>query len=113
MAVQALPIIKALAPYVAQIASVAIPAFTSRKDDVKTDPVVVQQIEELQAAATQNAQSIHTLAEKLQLTMEAAEVAASEARRQVELFRRLLFLSLGVSALSLLGCVGLLLTRGG
>jgi len=37
MAAQLLPIIKAIAPYIAQVASVAIPAFTSKKDTSKSE----------------------------------------------------------------------------
>jgi hypothetical protein len=33
MAIQMLPILKAIAPYIAQVATVAIPAFTSRKEE--------------------------------------------------------------------------------
>ena len=43
MAIQFLPIIKAVAPYVAQVAAYAIPAFTAKPEAVKADPVVVKQ----------------------------------------------------------------------
>lgn len=110
MAIQALVIIKALAPYVAQIAAAAIPAFTSKSEAVKVDPVVNQQIEELQAAATQNAQSIHTLAEKLQQAIQGIEIATVQAKKQVSTFKTLLFISLGISTLSLSFCIYLLAT---
>lgn len=84
MAVAIFPIIKAVAPYLAQIATAAIPAFTSKPADAaKSAPVMAQQIEELQAAATQNAESIHVLAEKLQQAIQGIEMAAEEARKQV------------------------------
>jgi hypothetical protein len=108
MAVQFLPIIKALAPYVAQIATAAIPAFTSRPETVRSDPVVAKQIEELQTAVTQNAQSIHVLAEKIQQAMQGIENAAQEARQQVAAYKVLLFASLGLSAVSLVACIYLL-----
>ena len=69
MAAQILPIIKAIAPYIAQIAAAAIPAFTAKKEGPKPDAsdedsVISKQIEELQSAASQNSQSLHLLAEK-------------------------------------------------
>lgn len=110
MAVQVLPIIKMLAPYVAQVAKVAVPAFTSKPAEVaKSDPVVAQQIQELQTAATQNAQSIHVLAEKLQQAILNLEVAAEQGRRQVSTYKILLFVALGLSAFSTAAAVFLIL----
>jgi hypothetical protein len=110
MAILALPLIKALAPYIAQIATAAIPAFTSKSksESAKTDPVIAKQIEELQAAATQNAQSIHTLAEKLQQAIQGIETAAQEANKKVLAYKTILFISLTLSALSMLTCVYIL-----
>lgn len=110
MAVQILPIIKAVAPYVAQIATAAIPAFTSKPaETAKSDPVIARQIEELQAAATQNAQSIHLLAEKLKLAIEGIEAAAQDAQKQIATYKTLLFAALGLSGLSILVSVVALL----
>ena len=49
MAAQFLPILKAIAPYIAQVAAAAIPAFTSKKEAanrevVKSDPVVANRL---------------------------------------------------------------------
>lgn len=84
MAIQFLPIIKAVAPYVAQVAAYAIPAFTAKPEAVKADPVLVKQIEELQKAATQNAQSIHVLAENMQQAISGFETAAEEAKSKLK-----------------------------
>lgn len=105
MAIQFLPIIKAVAPYVAQVAAYAIPAFTAKPETVKADPVLVKQIEELQEAATQNAQSIHVLAENMQQAITGFETAAEEAKKQVTTYRNLLFVSLGLSTVSVLMCI--------
>ncbi|MFT6916563.1 MAG: folylpolyglutamate synthase/dihydropteroate synthase [Motiliproteus sp.] len=105
MAIQLLPIIKAVAPYIAQIATAAIPAFTSKPKAQESDPVLARQIEELQAAATQNAQSIHLLAEKMQLAIQEVETAALEARKQVAIYKALLFVSLGLAILSASACI--------
>lgn len=109
MAVQFLPIVKAVAPYLAQIATAAIPVFTSKSDTAtKSDTVVAEQIKELQAAATQNAESLHVLAEKLQQTVQGIENAAEEAKKQVATYKTLLFVALGLSGISVLLSVVLL-----
>ncbi|MCB2427969.1 hypothetical protein [Methylophaga pinxianii] len=109
MAIQFLPIIKAVAPYVAQVAAYAIPAFTSKPEAMKADPVLVKQIEELQEAATQNAQSIHVLAENMQQAITGFETAAEAAKKQINTYRNLLLLAFGLSALSILLSIYLLL----
>lgn len=109
MAVQFIPIIKAIAPYLAQVATAAIPAFTAKPDAVKSDPVVARQIEELQAAAIQNAQSIHVLADKIQQAMQDIENTAQEADKQVAAYKKILFVALGLSAISVSICAYLLL----
>lgn len=93
-----LPIFKASLPYITQIVSAAIPAFTSRPDP-KTDPVLNRQIEELQAAATHNAEAIRGLAEKLQQTIQTLDGAAAELERKARTLRTL---ALGSCALALI-----------
>lgn len=107
MAIPIGSIITAVAPYVAEIAKEAIPAFT-RKPAPESDPVIVKQIAELQAAATQNAESIQVLAEKLQIAMEGIEASAEMAQRQVATFKTMLIAALGLSGLSLLFSIFLL-----
>jgi len=110
MAIQFLPLIKTLAPYVAQVATAAIPAFTSKPETVKLDPVLSRQIEELQTAAKQNAESIHVLAANLQKAMSGVETAAQDARSQIAKYKSMLFASLCMSFASLVACVYLLIT---
>ena len=109
MAVQFLPIIKAVAPYIAQIATAAIPAFTSKPSAAKTDQVVAKQILELQEAAIQNAQSIHVLAEKLQEAIQSLESAGQDAQRQLSTYKVIIAGSLGLSATSLAICIYILI----
>lgn len=109
MAVQFLPIIKAVAPYLAQVATAAIPAFTSKPEAAKTDQVVARQIQELQEAATQNAQSIHLLAEKLQQAIQSIEGAGQDAQRQISTYKVIIAGSLGLSAASLALCIYILI----
>ena len=96
-----LPVLKAALPYVAQIVTAAIPAFTSKSDASKTDPVASKQIEELQLAATKNAESIQVLAENLQQTIQGIETAAIGLEKQVTLFKAMLFISSIISVVAL------------
>ncbi|MDN3651339.1 hypothetical protein QWY77_00880 [Thalassotalea ponticola] len=85
MAVQALPIIKAIAPYLADIASATIPAFTSKsKSSKEAAELINEQISELQSAASQNAQNLNLLADNLQkaiLSLEESLVALEKKMR--------------------------------
>ena len=105
MAAQFLPIIKAIAPYLAQLAAVAIPAFTSKKggadsEVVKSDPVIAKQIEELQSAASQNAQSIKVLAENLQQAIEDIEKTAQSADKKIATYKVIILASISFSIIS-------------
>lgn len=101
MAAYILPFIKAVAPYIAQVATIAIPAFTSKPAEaIKADPVVARQIAELQSAVTQNAQSVHILAEKLQQVIEGLERTAEEAKKKAVVYKAALYVSIGLSVIS-------------
>lgn len=89
MALQLIPLIKVLGPYLTTIATTAIPAFTAKPAEAKADPVQTQQISELQQAVTKNAQSLHTLAEQLQKVIALAEQASAEAERQIATYKSL------------------------
>lgn len=97
MALQLIPLIKVLGPYLTTIATTAIPAFTAKPAETKTDPVQAQQISELQQAVTKNAQSLHTLAEQLQKVITLAEQASAEAERQITTYKLLVIGSTVVS----------------
>lgn len=88
-----IPIVKVVLPYLAPIFEAALPAFTRKKSD-KADPVVNQQISELQEAAKKNAESIAALAKAL----EEAVKANDEATRRT---RQLAMLAVGLAATSL------------
>lgn len=108
-----LPILKASLPYVTQIVATALPAFTSKppegKTDNKADDIKTQQIAELQSAVTQNAESIHVLAEKLQQTIEGIEMASNELEKKLLLFKQLAYWSIGIAAVSLATAIASLL----
>lgn len=96
-----LPVLKASLPYITQVVSLAIPAFTAKPESSKVDPVVAKQIEELQLAATKNAESVRGLAEKLQETIQGLETAAANAQKQVSMFKAMLMGSSVVSVVAL------------
>ena len=98
MAISYSAIFRAVAPYLAQIATAAIPAFISQSEAFKSDSVMSKQIDELQIAVSQNAGSVHILAEKLQQAIEGIEESAKEAKF-------MLFVSLTLSAVSLVICI--------
>lgn len=108
MAVQFLPIIKAVAPYLAKVATAAIPVFTAKTESIKSDPILARQISELQTAATQNANSIQVLVEKMQQAIEGIEGEAQKARKQLFAYKAMLFVSLGFSAAALAICIYLI-----
>lgn len=95
-----LPLLKTTLPYVTQIVATAIPAFTSKTDASKVDPVVTRQIEELQIAATRNAESIHTLAENFERTVLGIDDAAAKLQQEVGRLQKLVMLSSAVSVVA-------------
>ncbi|KKO45573.1 hypothetical protein WG68_09300 [Arsukibacterium ikkense] len=102
MALQLIPLIKVLGPYLTTIATTAIPAFTSKPAAAKADPVQAQQISELQDAVTKNAQSLHILAEQLQKVITLAEQASVTAERQIALYKALVVGSTVISVVAVI-----------
>jgi len=91
--------LKAVLPYVTDVVTAAIPAFTARKD--RSAEVTAQQIAELQVAATHNAESVKVLAEQLQRTVSALEQGAANVDRTLRRLRVLAAASLLVAAIAL------------
>lgn len=81
--------LKAVLPYVTNIVTAAIPAFTSRRGQDRSAEVTTQQIAELQSAATHNAESVRVLAEQLQRTVSAVEQGAVNVERSLRRLRLL------------------------
>ena len=93
--------LKAVLPYVANIVTAAIPAFTARKGQDRSAEVTAQQIGELQSAATHNAESIKVLAEQLQRTVSAVEQGAANVDRALRRLRLVAAASLLVALTAL------------
>ncbi|GAB3034301.1 hypothetical protein GCM10027285_16430 [Oleiagrimonas citrea] len=104
-------VLKASFPYVRDIATVAIPAFTSRPEKSKPDapeasePLAVAQtqIKELQGAAVANAESIKGLARQLEEIIQGLEHSATQLQRKMAKLISLLYVSSGVAVVAL-GC---------
>ena len=86
--------LKAVLPYVTNIVTAAIPAFTARRGQDRSAEVTAQQIGELQSAATHNAESVKVLAEQLQRTVSAVEQGAVNVEREVRRLRVLAWAAL-------------------
>jgi hypothetical protein len=93
-----LPALKAVLPHIGTIVDAAKPVFTRKKptEAAAAGPdVVQQQIAELQAAATQNADNIKELAEQLQSTVAALQTSAALAESRLR--RTTLFSAIAVA----------------
>ncbi len=101
MAAWLIPALKAVLPHLGTIISAASPVFTRKKADAASNPgpAPLGQIEELQAAASQNAAHIKALAAQLQSTVTALERAALLTDRK---FQRLQWLCVAAAGLSVL-----------
>jgi len=95
-----LPLFKASLPYITQIVSAALPAFTARSGD-KQDEMTAQQIAELQAAVTHNTEYLKTLAKQLQDTIEGVDTAAIRLQKELALYRRIAMSSVVLAAAAL------------
>lgn len=105
-----LPIIKTALPVIGQIVNIAGPILTKKSGSADKEALMAKQIEELQAAATQNSDSVKALAEQVKTTFEGIDAAASELQKKLDRQRKLSILAaaFGVtgSCLSLFALLG-------
>jgi len=106
-----LPVLKASLPYITQIVTAAIPAFTRKSSGEMSDDLVARQISELQSAATSNAESVKGLATQLKETIETIDAGAPSFQAELIRTRQLAFVSILVAAVSLLVALLALLAR--
>jgi hypothetical protein len=99
MAAWLIPALKAVLPHVGTIISATAPVFTRRS--TSDAQLLQQQVAELQAAASRNAEHIKDLAAQLQTTVAAIEQAAVAAEARFRRVSALCFASLGLSAVAL------------
>ena len=74
-----LPLIKVVLPYLAPVVSSALPSFTKKKSET-ADPLVSQQIAELQDAVKANNESVKALARAMEESARANDAAIRQAR---------------------------------
>jgi hypothetical protein len=92
-----LPAVKIILPYLTQIVTAAIPAFTRKAGKGADDEVTLRQIAELQDAATRNAESIRTLASQMEQMVQGLDAASARIGKEV---RTTLWLAIAAFALS-------------
>lgn len=102
-----LPTVKIVLPYLTQIVTAAIPAFTRKPDKTAADEITRHQIAELQDAATRNAESIKTLASQMQQMVQGLDAASTRMEKEVRITLWLAIaafvLAIAAMALSLYG----------
>ena len=104
MAATWLVALKAVLPYLEPIANVAMPLFTKKKADAVPNQMELlqQQISELQAASSANAERIKELAEQLKVIVAALEQAGSNAEKANTRTRNLAVIALVAACASLI-----------
>ena len=104
-----IPALKAVLPHVGDIVNAAKPVFTRKKADIPaatpSGDVTQQQIAELQAAVSQNAEHIKELAEQLQGTVAALQTSAALAESRLRRATVSASISVAVSLAALLVAV--------
>lgn len=96
-----LPALKALLPYITQVVTAAIPAFTTRSDQTRAAEIVPKQIQELQRAVTHNAESLKVLADQLQQAITGIDAAVAGMERDMRLLRHLAVAAIILAVLAL------------
>lgn len=95
-----LPAVKIVLPYLAQIASAAIPALTRKADRSESDEVTRRQIAELQDAVTRNAESIRTLAAQMEKVVQDLDAASVRVQHAMQTARQLAVAALAVAVVA-------------
>jgi len=107
------PILKAALPYITQVVSIAIPAFTSKSAREKAEDVAPKQIEELQAAVIRNTESVKTLASQLKETIEGIDAGALALQQEIKMLRRLATAAVTIALFSASVALWALLNKSG
>jgi methyl-accepting chemotaxis protein len=97
-----LPAAKIILPYLTQIVTAAIPAFTKKVDKTGTEDVTRNQVAELQDAVTHNAESLKLLATQLQQVINDIDSGAAKMEKGNRTNRLLALLAIGLSFFSII-----------
>jgi len=95
------PIIKVVLPYIAPVFRAALPGFTKEKSG-KSDPIVAQQISELQTAVKTNSESSRALAKAIEEVAELNDKVINRARQTAAIATAIAVLALAVAVVALL-----------
>ena len=106
-----LPVLKASLPYVSQIVTAALPAFTSKPPGARPEEVAPRQIAELQEAVTANAERVKELAIQLKEVLESMDAGVSELQAELARLRRMIYALGGVAVVALVVAAWALLAR--
>jgi CHASE3 domain sensor protein len=87
-----LPIIKTILPYLAPILQTTLPVLTKKKSE-ETDPLVAQQISELQEAVKTNSEATKALAKAIEEVVQAND----RAMRRLQLITAVATVAAGLS----------------
>ncbi|MEA3192933.1 MAG: hypothetical protein QOD26_1266 [Betaproteobacteria bacterium] len=98
-----IPTLKAILPHVSDVVSAVRPVFTRKKVEAAASggDLLQQQIAELQAAASQNADHIKELAAQLQSTVSALEQGAALAEARLRRAVVMCAVAMAISVVSL------------
>ncbi len=108
-----LPLLKASLPYITQIVTAAIPAFTSKSSADKPAEVIPTQIAELQSAVTQNAEAVKALATQLKGTIEGIDTGAAKLEQEIKALKRLARIAIALAILAFSIAIWVLLSKAG
>jgi hypothetical protein len=96
-----IPAVKAILPFLAQIVTAAIPAFTTKADKTGTDELTRNQIAELQEAVTHNAESLKTLAAQLQQFINGIDAGSAKIEKEIKTVKHLAITAISFSAIAI------------
>lgn len=99
-----LPIIKTVLPYLAPVFQEALPAFTKKKSE-QTDPLVAQQISELQEAVKTNSEATKALAKAIEEVAQANDRAMRRMQTITTVAVSIAGIALAVAVAALIGFI--------
>jgi hypothetical protein len=82
-----LPAVKVILPYLSQIVTAVLPAFTKKSTKDDTGDVIPNQISELQTAVTHNAESLKILATQLQQVISGIDSGSAKAEKEIQIVK--------------------------
>ena len=106
-----IPAFKTLLPYVTQIVTLAVPAFTTRTEGSGSQEVVHQQIQELQEAAVRNTEAVKGLASQLQKGIADIDAGAVRIEKELHKIRQLCIIAITISGVAIVLSVVALLVK--